>query len=124
MPPTKRVPPLTTELHSDSPGEEDAEEEEEEEEESAELAFLTLAEALELAYDSATVDEQCMSAKLDAYPKSYAEAMMRPDAQFYHEAAVKEVEGLIENGTLLRMARLYHASCQKVVRLLEVDGCS
>ena len=26
---------------------------------------------------------------------------MRPDAQFYHEAAVKEIEGLIENGTFV-----------------------
>ena len=42
-----------------------------------------------------------MGAKQDAYPKSYAEAMTCPDAQQYHEAAVKKMESLIENGTFV-----------------------
>ena len=39
------------------------------------------------------------------YPKSYAEAMTRPDAQHYHEAACKEIDALLENGTW-ELARL------------------
>ena len=57
-----------------------------------ELDFLSPAEALEITFSAS-------SARGDSYPKSYADAMTRPDAQQYHDAAVKEVEALVMNGT-------------------------
>ena len=52
--------------------------------------YFTLPEALEVAYQSV--------AKSD-YPKSYSDAMTRPDAQFYHNAACDEIQSLIGSGT-------------------------
>ena len=52
--------------------------------------YLTLPEALECAY---------VSAAKSGYPKSYSEAMTLPDADLYHEAACKEIDSLLENGT-------------------------
>ena len=59
-------------------------------------AFLTLPEALDHVY------------KVDAsspYPKTFSEAMKRPDAQLYHQAACDEIQSLIDNGTW-ELARL------------------
>src|SRR5215510_4008690 len=39
------------------------------------------------------------------YPKTYAEAMSHPDAHLYHEAACKEIDALLANGTW-ELARL------------------
>jgi Reverse transcriptase (RNA-dependent DNA polymerase)/gag-polypeptide of LTR copia-type/GAG-pre-integrase domain len=60
-------------------------------------SYLTLAEALEYAHFiaaealSATARSNC--------PRTYVEAMTRPDAQQYHEAACKEIEALLDNKT-------------------------
>ena len=59
--------------------------------------YLTLPEALDYCL-SVAAQSLSATAKSD-YPKSYAEAMTRPDAQFYHEAACKEIDSLLENKT-------------------------
>src|SRR6202012_1370137 len=56
--------------------------------------FLTLPEALECAHEVALA-----ASAHSGYPKSYAEAMRRPDAHLYHEAACKEIDALLDNGT-------------------------
>jgi len=56
--------------------------------------FLTLPEALECAHEVASA-----ASAHSGYPKSYAEAMRRPDAHLYHEAACKEIDALLDNGT-------------------------
>jgi hypothetical protein len=56
----------------------------------SEHAYLTLPEALEVAFKAGAYDDS---------PKSYAEAMTRPDAQKYHEAACDEIKSLVDNGT-------------------------
>ena len=56
----------------------------------SQLAYLTLPEALEAAYKAGVHDNS---------PKSYSEAMARPDAQKYHEAACDEIQSLLDNGT-------------------------
>lgn len=57
--------------------------------------YWTIPEGLEFAHYEAC----CKVAEHDDHPKTYAQAMLRPDAAKYHEAAVKEIESLIENGT-------------------------
>src|ERR1700742_69681 len=56
--------------------------------------FLTLPEALECAHEVTLA-----ASPHSGYPKSYAEAMRRPDAHLYHEAACKEIDALLDNGT-------------------------
>src|SRR6201999_1473797 len=56
----------------------------------SECAYLTMPEALEVAYKASAHDDS---------PKSYAEAMAHPDAQNHHDAAVKEIQALLDNGT-------------------------
>ena len=56
----------------------------------SELAYLTLPEALEFAFKAGVHDDS---------PRSYANAMRRPDAQKYHEAACDEIQSLLDNGT-------------------------
>ena len=77
-----------------------------------ESTFMTMPEALNYAHfvtmeswESAlttaltTTTTALHTTAKSAYPKSYAEAMTRPDAQLYHEAACKEIDALLENGT-------------------------
>ena len=56
----------------------------------SEHAYLTIPEALEVAFKASS---------RDTGPRTYAEAMKLPDAQQHHEAAVKEIQAHIENGT-------------------------
>ncbi len=50
--------------------------------------YLTVKEAFEVVYKVST---------FDTHPKSFAEAMQRPDAQMYYDAAVEEMQTLIDN---------------------------
>ena len=59
--------------------------------------YLTLPEALDCAFITAT--QALSTTARSTFPNSYAEAMTRPDAQFYHEAACKEIDALLENKT-------------------------
>ena len=59
--------------------------------------YLTLPEALECAFSAIPNRSQ--------YPNTYSEAMSRPDAHLWHEAACKEIDSLLENGTW-ELARL------------------
>ena len=52
--------------------------------------YITIPEAFEVAYKASAHDDA---------PKSYAEAMTRPDAQLHHQAACDEIQTLIDNGT-------------------------
>jgi hypothetical protein len=61
------------------------------------MSYLTMPEALDFALFTAGLALSA-TARSD-FPKSYAEAMTRPDAKFYHEAACKEIDALIENKT-------------------------
>ena len=61
-----------------------------------EVAFLTYPEACEVVFKAAAHDNA---------PNSYAEAMRRPDAQKWHDAAHEEIKALIEHGTW-ELARL------------------
>ena len=56
----------------------------------SECAYLTIPEALEVAFKASAHDDS---------PKSYAEAMTCPDAQYHHDAALKEIKALLDNGT-------------------------
>ena len=60
--------------------------------------FLTVPEALECVF-SVSVEVAAKAGTHDNYPKSFAEAMRRPDASFYYEAACKEIQALVDNGT-------------------------
>jgi hypothetical protein len=51
---------------------------------------LTISEAFEFVYAVSAHDTE---------PKSYAEAMRRPDHAKYHEAACEEIQALLDNGT-------------------------
>ena len=52
------------------------------------LPYLTIPEAfLEVAFKAGAHDDS---------PKSYSEAMMRSDAQKFHEAACEEIKSLLE----------------------------
>src|SRR6202000_2624588 len=53
-------------------------------------AYLTLPEALEHAFKAGAHDDS---------PRSYGEAMKRPGAQQYHDAACDEIQSLLDNGT-------------------------
>lgn len=53
-------------------------------------AYLTIPEALEAAFKASG---------RDSGPKTYAEVMTLPDAQQHHEAAIKEIQSHVENGT-------------------------
>jgi hypothetical protein len=57
--------------------------------------YLFLPEALEFAFAavSSSIDPK------QAPPKTYAEAMGRPDTHLWHEAACKEIDALVERGT-------------------------
>jgi len=60
-------------------------------------SYFTLPEALEFAHFS---HSQALPAIARSdYPQTYADAMSRPDAQLYHDAACKEIDALIENQT-------------------------
>jgi hypothetical protein len=56
----------------------------------SESAYLTIPEALDVAYKANAHSSD---------PQTYAEAMALPDAQDYHNAAVKEIQSHLENGT-------------------------
>jgi len=56
----------------------------------SDVAYLTIPEALEVVFKTSVFDDA---------PKSYTEAMMRPDAQKYHDAACDEIQTLLDNGT-------------------------
>lgn len=68
-------------------------------------AYLFLPEALEYAFSVVNVEDlpspQAPPNQASAlpYPKTYAEAMTRPDAAYWHESACKEIDALVENGT-------------------------
>jgi len=77
------------------PSSDDSDSHSEQESEESELlamehAYFTLPEVLEVAFKAGTFDDS---------PKSYAEAMTRPDAQKWHEAACDEIKSLLDNGT-------------------------
>lgn len=88
--PAPQIPPSSDEDEPSSQSESDSEESEESELVASEFAYLTIPEALEVAYKSA--------ARSDG-PRSYAQAMALPDAQKYHEAACDEIQSLLDNGT-------------------------
>jgi hypothetical protein len=58
--------------------------------------YIELPEAMERAFRAA-VDAKVVSS--DAEPKSYREAMRRPDSELWHQAMVHEMEAHLENGT-------------------------
>jgi hypothetical protein len=45
----------------------------------------------------AAIDARAASS--DAEPKSYHEAMRRPDSELWHQATVRKMEAHLENGT-------------------------
>ena len=57
--------------------------------------YLFLPEALEFAFSAVSSSINPKRAP----PKTYAEAMRRPDAHLWHEAACKEIDALVERGT-------------------------
>ena len=52
-------------------------------ESSSESAYMTIPEVFEYVHKVS---------ETDAYPKTFAEAMTRPDAQMYYQAAVDEID--------------------------------
>ena len=60
-------------------------------------SYLTIPEGFDYALFS-FCEALSVTARSD-FPSSYAEAMTRPDAQFWHEAACKEIDSLLENKT-------------------------
>ena len=60
--------------------------------------YFSLPEALEFAHFVAIERAEKVAAH-DTHPKTYAEAMTRPDADEYHKAACKEIHSLVKNGT-------------------------
>src|ERR1700754_2397550 len=81
--------PLSSE--SDEGSEERSEEDSEESELSAAMpAYLTIPEALDFAFKAGIHDDS---------PRSYAEAMARPEAEMYHKSACDEIQTLLDNGT-------------------------
>jgi hypothetical protein len=61
--------------------------------------YLTIEEALEYAYD--TSEHVLKASSSSTEPRSYAEAMKRPSEERmqWHNAAVQEIEALVQNGT-------------------------
>lgn len=88
--PAPPVLPSSDEDDSSSHSESDSEDSDESELIATESAYLTLPEALEVAYKSVARNEG---------PKSYSEAMTLPDAQQHHEAACEEIQSLLDNRT-------------------------
>jgi hypothetical protein len=64
----------------------------------SEHVYLTYVEALDYVY-SELIQSALSAAVNDDPPRSYAEAMQRPDAGKWHEAAHEEIQSLIRNGT-------------------------
>jgi hypothetical protein len=60
------------------------------------IEYFELPEAMERAFHAA-IDAKAVAA--DAEPKSYREAMRRPDSELWHQAMVREMEAHLENGT-------------------------
>jgi hypothetical protein len=62
--------------------------------------YFTIPAGLDYAL-SAIMPEVALkaSASKSAYPRTYAEAMTRPDAELYYQAALKEIDSLLENKT-------------------------
>jgi hypothetical protein len=58
--------------------------------------YIELPEAMERAFRAAIDAKAVLS---DAEPKSYREAMRRPDSELWHQAMVREMEAHLENGT-------------------------
>jgi hypothetical protein len=58
--------------------------------------YIELPEAMECAFRTTVVAKAVAS---DAEPKSYREAMRRPDSELWHQAMVREMEAHLENGT-------------------------
>ena len=56
----------------------------EEQYDSPNIAYLTIPEALDVVYPDIA---SAFKSSTDDYPKTYAKAMERPDAQQYHDAA-------------------------------------
>jgi hypothetical protein len=71
-------------------------------EETADLAsqslLFTYVEAMDYIF-SEVMHSALGAASHDSPPRSYAEAMRRPDAEKWHEAAHEEIQSLIRNGT-------------------------
>jgi hypothetical protein len=86
--------------------------------------YIELPEAIERAFRAA-VDTKAVSS--DAEPKSYHEAMRRPDSELWHQAMVREMEAHLENGTC-ELVKLPHGrkdvgACRAaVVRVATVVG--
>jgi len=92
--PPAQIPSSDDDSNSDSDGNVSSSQSEHNSEQSELLAvqsaYFTIPEALEVAFKAGAFDDS---------PKSYAEAMTRPDAQKWHEAACQEIDSLLENGT-------------------------
>jgi hypothetical protein len=58
--------------------------------------YIELPEAMERAFRAA-IDAKTVAS--DAEPKSYRDAMRRPDSELWHQAMVREMEAHFENGT-------------------------
>jgi hypothetical protein len=58
--------------------------------------YIELPEAMERALHAA-IDAKNVAS--DAEPKSYRDAMRRPDSELWHQAMVREMEAHLENGT-------------------------
>jgi hypothetical protein len=58
--------------------------------------YIELPEAMECVFRAA-IDAKAVSS--DAEPKSYCEAMRRPDSELWHQAMVREMEAHLKNGT-------------------------
>jgi hypothetical protein len=66
--------------------------------------YIELPEAMDRAFCTA-VDAKAVSS--DAEPKSYCEAMRRPDSELWHQAMVRKMEAHLENGTW-ELVKLQH----------------
>jgi hypothetical protein len=58
--------------------------------------YIKLPKAMERAFHAA-IDAKALSS--DVEPKSYRDAMRRPDSELWHQAMVRKMEAHLENGT-------------------------
>ena len=92
--PTPPVDSSSDEGHEpdNAPGADDSDHSEEQ------VFMMTEPEAFEIAFE-----EVLKASAFDDAPKSYAEAMARPDAARWHQACLEEIASLLEKGTWQRV---------------------
>lgn len=84
------APPVPLSSDENQGTDDSAEDSEESELLASDVAYFTLPEALEFAFKAGSHDDS---------PRTYAEAMTRPEAEQYHTSACDEIQTLLDNGT-------------------------